>query len=84
MSLCLTERNVEGLSSPQLALISYRLRERMEVASTESRRQMLDRMSRAYMAFGLARTHAEHGSDKVGMLCDAAAEHLEVARSIRW
>lgn len=43
---------------------------------------MLDRMSRAYFAWGLAKSHAEFGSESTAReLLMAAVCHLDVARS---
>lgn len=56
-----SEANGLRLSMAACATRAWRLRARAEGA-TGGRRAMLQAMSEAYIAFGLAKSHMEHGS----------------------
>jgi hypothetical protein len=84
MSRRATERAALNQTVTGCAFRAFRLRERAAAAATPARARMLKAMSNAYMAFGLAKSHREHGAEVflVVDIWDAGKEKLRAARKL--
>lgn len=77
-------KGIQGKTATLLALRAHALHERARAARSRSRHtraDMLDTVSRAYSAAGLALTHLEHESPMAERLADLAELLLEEARA---